>query len=124
MFPIDDDVIEKLKESISKAKDMPVYAEVEYDYGTHNWVKRNPTTTEISNMKAEKIKWIKAKAAEEITNILPIYRQLNLIREGKASGTSADPRFAQLDAIRTKSDNLEAQVNAAATVTEINAVVW
>ncbi len=81
------------------------------------------TPVEIANIKAEKIKWIKAKAAEAINNVAPVWKQMNLLRAWVNGGTK-DTRFDQIDAIRTKSDQLEAQVNAATTVTEINAVVW
>lgn len=123
MFPIDEDTIEKLKEFINKAKDIPIYPEKEYDYAMNTWVNRNPSATEIANIKAEKIKWIKAKAGEEINNAAPVWKQINLMRVWVNGGTK-DARFDQIDAIRTKSDQLEAQVNAATTVTEINAVVW
>ena len=123
MFQIDEDTIEKLKESINKAKDIPIYPDKEYDYVTNTWVNRNPSTTEITNIKAEKIKWIKAKAGEEINAIVPVWKQMNLLR-AQVNGGTKDARFDQIDAIRTKSDQLEAQVNAAITVAEINAVVW
>ena len=123
MFQIDDDTIEKLKESINKAKDIPIYPEKEYDYATNTWINRSPSTTEIADIKAEKIKWIKAKAAEAINNTAPVWKQMNLLRAWVNGGTK-DTRFDQIDAIRTKSDQLEAQVNAATTVAEINAVVW
>jgi hypothetical protein len=84
------------------------------------WIDAKPQTEILAFRKSDKIAWIKLKARDEIEKVAPIWKQLNLVRGGKA----ADPIFVTVDGIRTKSDDLEALVNAAATVADIDAIVW
>jgi hypothetical protein len=117
--------INEIKKSLGlTAVENPSFSDVEYDFATDTWVSRTATAAELDAIKAEKIAWIKAKAGEEITSIAPIYKQINLIREGKATGTTADPAFGKIDTIRTKSNDMEAKVNAATTIGGINVIVW
>lgn len=58
--------------------------------------------------KPAKIDEIKAEAAARIESTLPLWKQINLLREGKPN----DPLFQKVDAIRVASDSIEAKLVA------------
>lgn len=74
----------------------------------------------MARAKETKGKFIKFQAQQEILAFAPYYKQMNALRENG----STDPLFAQIDAVRAKSKDLEAKVNAATTIKEILAINW
>ena len=49
-----------------------------------------------------------------INEVLPLYKQFNLMRENPD-----DPRFEEIDSIRVKSNEMEAQVKSFTTIKEL-----
>lgn len=98
---------------------------------------------EIDSAKLERITRIKAEAQERIYAIVPAWKQTNLIARSIELRDIKDERawteiteieaaedaairaiWAQVKAIRAASNTAEAAVNAAATIQEINAVIF
>lgn len=61
----------------------------------------------VHKLKDQKINDIRTIAADKIASIAPVWKQVNLTREG---GPKANSIFSRIDAIRTYSDSLEAEV--------------
>jgi len=84
-----------------------------------------PTFTEI---KQQKITEIKQKAAGELSatdyKVIRHRDQLAASLPTTLTSTEYQTLLTQRQAIRDKSNNLEAQVNAATTETVVNSVVW
>lgn len=92
----------------------------------------------LEEERAEKIAAIKAGAEQQILRIAPEWKQRNLLARsieitrmkiaGAATQAELDEEIAiaaiweQVKVIRTASDNLEAQANAATTVAELDAI--
>lgn len=67
---------------------------------------RSPNWTD-DQLRAQIVREIKAECRRRIIGAgMPEYRQLNLIRAGRAD----DPGFAEVDALRTRSNELEASL--------------
>jgi hypothetical protein len=75
---------------------------------------------DLAKAKETRSRFIKYQAQQEILSIAPYYKQMNALRENGPS----DPLFAQIDAVRARSNELEAAINAAASISEILAINW
>jgi hypothetical protein len=75
---------------------------------------------DLTRAKELKSKFIKFQAQQEILRFAPYYKQMNAMRENGP----ADPLFAQIDAVRVKSNELEAKVIAATTIRELLEINW
>ncbi len=91
----------------------------------------------LSRAKAAKIKAIKREASRLITQVAPPWKQRNLLARGlelqhknPATWSESEQQeseaitsiWAQIKAIRTKSDELEAQVTAAAAIDDVQRI--
>lgn len=77
---------------------------------------RRPSAS-IPARRAALIRQVKREASRRITAIAPIWQQLNDMRAASTYppliGTPASARFDAIDAVRTASDAIEAQISAA-----------
>lgn len=96
------------------------------------------TAAELPDAKAAKIVEIKAAAGDKIVAKLPEWKQRNMLATGlklrdiketrawtveeQAVKTKLDEAWAWVTTVRDASDALEAQVDAATTVAEVNAI--
>ncbi|MBI3582366.1 MAG: hypothetical protein HY096_00265 [Nitrospinae bacterium] len=88
-----------------------------------------PTQTELDSVsltvsKKLAIPQFKRKAQEEILAVYPIHKQININALQGYTQVDKDAMWQTINNIRNKSNNLEAQVNSATTVAEVEAVVW
>ena len=63
-----------------------------------------------ADRRAQLVAAVKREAARRIDAVSPIWRQLN---DARAGGSDAEARFAQIDAIRAASQQIEADIAAA-----------
>jgi hypothetical protein len=75
---------------------------------------RSLTPTNRPDALAQQVKAIKREAARRIDQRMPVWRQLNALRE------NTDPGFHTIDAIRAASTLIEAQLADLSSVADIN----
>lgn len=85
----------------------------EWRDGQWRWIEGS-----LVNAKAAKVTEVRALAEAKILAILPIYAQINALRDG----THAD-EFARIDAIRSHANALESEVHAKRTHHTLAAVI-
>jgi len=70
---------------------------------------------DLDKIRAERIEEVKSAIQAKIESILPITKQMNLIREGKTD----DPAFQEVDNYRKISDSIEEEINKLQTLDEL-----
>jgi len=69
----------------------------------------------LDKIRSERIEEVKSATQAKIESILPITKQMNLIREGKID----DPRFKEVDNYRKISQSIEDEINKLQTLDEL-----
>lgn len=86
----------------------PMQEEIEVEFSKEEYAQReNDIAKALTELPAQLIRLNRVIASEKINAIAPIYKQVNLIRESNFS----DPLFVEIDAIRTKSNQIEDVIN-------------
>ena len=77
--------------------------------------KESQTAKAIEDFRNQLIQGVKSATQAKIESILPITKQMNLIREGKTD----DPAFQEVDNYRKISDSIEEEINKLQTLDEL-----
>lgn len=88
-----------------------------WDFDSKDWIETASQSSldyYISEQKELLINKIKEEAGKIINEVLPLYKQVNLMRENPD-----DLRFEEIDSIRSKSNDMETQVSSFSTIKEL-----